>query len=65
MRDRKGVTAALARCRDLTTDLLTIKVIDEDRIGSDDLIGICRASLVALADGQLQDLRLPVVGSDA
>jgi len=46
------------------SDLLTVKVIDEDRIGTDDLIGTCRTSLEARADGQWQDLSLPVVGSN-
>ena len=51
-------------CRDLRTDQLTVKVIDEDRIGADDLIGTCRTTLEARADGRWQDLALPVVGSN-
>ena len=56
--------AVLYFCRDRNTDLLTIKVIDEDRLGSDDLIGIARTPLAARADGKTEDLWLPVLGSN-
>ena len=50
--------------RNVSTDLLTVKVLDEDRIGSDDLIGTCRVSVAALADGEPRDLSLHVRGSN-
>ena len=50
--------------RDVDVDLLTVKVLDEDRIGSDDLIGICRIGVAALANGEPHEMSLPVRGSN-
>ena len=59
-----GQPARFVYRRDMDTDLLTVKVLDEDRIGSDDLIGTCRIGVAALADGEPRDLSLLVRGSN-